>query len=130
MLSLMKKIQVVIIDKHTAVRRALAVRLGAYPNIKVVGTSGTLLDTAVLDEHPPDVAIVGLTGKNEDLLSVLDLVRRLTARGTAVLALASYIDDVAREMVLQAGASRYLLKDINTPQLLSEIEAVAAETKC
>jgi CheY-like chemotaxis protein len=41
------------------------------------------------------------------------------------LALTSYIDDLAREMVLQAGASDYRLKNINTPELLAEIEMLA-----
>ena len=41
--------------------------------------------------------------------------------------LTSYAEDDEREAALAAGASRYLLKHIDTARLLSEIEAVAAE---
>jgi len=59
--------------------------------------------------------------------NIINLVKHLTDRGTAVLALTSFIDDFSRELIMEAGASRYLLKNINTPQLIDEIHAVIAE---
>jgi DNA-binding NarL/FixJ family response regulator len=126
MLSLMEKIRLIIIDQHKGVRTALRVRLHSTPNIAVVGTvdAEEAWNLAQTDLRP-DVALLGLTGHNDELSFVVDLVKLLVAGGTAVLALTSYIDDLAREMILQAGASEYLLKNINTPELLTEIESLA-----
>jgi CheY-like chemotaxis protein len=100
--------------------------LRSTPNIAIVGTvdAKEAWELAQSDLRP-DVALLGLTRHNDELMFVVDLVKRLVARGTAVLALTSYIDDLAREMVLQAGASDYRLKNINTPELLAEIEMLA-----
>ncbi len=126
MLSLMEKIRLIIIDQHKGVRNALRVRLHSTPNIAVVGTvdAEEAWNLAQTDLRP-EVALLGLTGHNDELSFVVDLVKLLVAGGTAVLALTSYIDDLAREMILQAGASEYLLKNINTPELLTEIESLA-----
>ncbi|NKQ36067.1 MAG: response regulator transcription factor [Chloroflexi bacterium] len=125
---LMERIRVFILDNHLGVRQALAARLQSSPAIEVVGTSGTrrwLVSKRRM--MIPQVAILGLAGGNEPSEDCLMLVRRLTQQGTAVLALASYIDDRVREKILQDGARRCLLKNINTPQLIAEIEQVAAE---
>ncbi len=125
---LMERIRVFILDNHLGVRQALAARLQSSSAIEIVGTSGTRR-WLVSKGHMtmPQVAILGLAGGNEPSEDCLVLVRRLTQEGTAVLALASYIDDRVREEILQAGARRCLLKNINTPQLIAEIEQVAAE---
>ena len=122
----MEKIRLIIIDQHKGVRNALRVRLHSTPNIAVVGTvdAEEAWNLAQTDLRP-EVALLGLTGHNDELSFVVDLVKLLVAGGTAVLALTSYIDDLAREMILQAGASEYLLKNINTPELLTEIESLA-----
>ncbi len=125
---LMKRIRVFILDNHLGVRQALAARLQSSPAIEIVGTSGTR--HWVVSKRrmaKPQVVILGLAGGNETSDDCLRLVRRLTQQGTAVLVLASYIDDRVREKILQAGARRCLLKNINTPQLIAEIEQIAAE---
>ncbi|MEZ4593497.1 MAG: hypothetical protein R3D55_20485 [Chloroflexota bacterium] len=126
MLSLMEPIRLIIIDQHKGVRNALRVRLRSTPNIVVVGTVDA--DEArllVQEDLQPDVVLLGLSGQNDELREMVKLVEQLVDGGTAVLALSSYIDDVAREMVLQAGASAYRLKNINTPELIAEIELLA-----
>lgn len=126
MLGLMEPIRLIIIDRHSGVRDALRVRLRSTPNITVVGTvDAEEAQSVAATETAPDVALLGLTGQNDELRFVVKLVRQLVAQGTAVLALSSYIDDIAREMVLQAGASDYRLKNINTPELIAEIELLA-----
>ena len=126
MLGLMEKIRLVIIDQHKGVRNALRVRLHSTPNIAVVGAGDAAQAWSLAQtDLRPDVALLGLTGHNDELSFVVDLVKLLVAGGTAVLALTSYIDDLAREMILQAGASEYRLKNINTPELLAEIETLA-----
>jgi DNA-binding NarL/FixJ family response regulator len=128
MLELMEQIRLIIIDQHKGVRNALRVRLRSAPNLDIVGTVDVneakhLLQTGV----KPEVALLGLSGQNDNLSYMVELVKRLVTGGTAVLALSSYIDDMARELVLQAGASDYRLKNINTPELLAEIELLAED---
>lgn len=126
MLSLMEPIRLIIIDQHKGVRNALRVRLRSTPNIAVVGTVDAEEARLLAQEGlQPDVALLGLAGQNDELREMVRLVEQLVDGGTAVLALSSYIDDVAREMVLQAGASAYRLKNINTPELIAEIELLA-----
>lgn len=130
MLSLMKQIRLIIIDQHKGVRNALRVRLHSTPNIAIVGTvDADEAKKLAQTDLRPEVALLGLTGHNDELSYVLDLVRLLVAGGTSVLALTSYIDDLARELVLEAGASEYRLKNINTPELLVEIEQLATTNR-
>ncbi|MCP4419017.1 MAG: response regulator transcription factor [Chloroflexi bacterium] len=125
----MEQIRIIIIDQHKGVRDALRVRLHATPNVDIVAS----VDAAealklVFSCRQPKVAILGLTGQNDELSMMIELVKVLVAGGTAVLALSSYIDDMAQELILQAGATDYRLKNINTPELLTKIELLAAAT--
>ena len=124
----MEQIRLIIIDQHKGVRNALRVRLRSASNLAIVGSvDADEAKRLVQTDLPLDVALLGLSGRNDDLVYMVELVQELVARGTAVLALTSYIDDMARELVLQAGASNYRLKNINTPELLAEIELLAED---
>ena len=129
MLALMEKVLLLILDQHTAVRHALAVRLASASEIEIIGTGSTdpdANDPGLLQSA--DVALVGIMESSEfELGHIVNLVKQLTTSGTAVLALTSFIDDFTRELIMDAGASRYLLKNINTPQLIAEIHSVVAE---
>lgn len=126
MLGLMEPIHLIIIDQHAGVRTALQIRLGSAPNITIVGTLDADEARQWLQEgKQPDVALLGLTGQNDELRKMVQLVKQLVKKGTAVLALSSYIDVMARELVLAAGASDYRLKNINTPELIAEIKLLA-----
>lgn len=130
MLNLMDQIRLIIIDQHQGVREALRTRLRSAANIDTVGTVDAA-EAAKLahSDLQPDVALLGLSGQTDELGYMVELVKLLVAGGTAVLALSSYVDVIAREMVLQAGASDYRLKAINTPELLAEIELLAEERR-
>ena len=82
----MEPIRLIIIDQHKGVRNALRVRLRAAPNIMIVGTFD--VDEArelVATDLRPDVALLGLTGQNDELGSMVELVKLLVDGGTAVL---------------------------------------------
>ena len=122
----MEPIRLIIIDQHKGVRNALRVRLRAIPSISIAGTFDAKEAKQIIGtDLQPDVALLGLTGQNDELGYMVRLVEMLVENGTAVLALSSYIDDIARELVLEAGASDYRLKNINTPELIAEIELLA-----
>ena len=125
----MKHIRVLIVDEHLAVRRALAARLNTFGHIDVVATAGDFQHGQKLahDLHP-DVILLELKGASElQSVPVGDMIGALIGRNVGVIVLTSYADADEREAALQAGARRYLLKQIDTSRLLDEIESVAAE---
>lgn len=124
----MDKVRLLIIDEHKAVRQALATRLKSTPSIDVVATAHDIDAPGLTLEAYSDVTLLGLKSSSDMNLDVtIGIVERLTEAGTAVIILTPYADAIERELVLHAGAYRYLLKDINSPQLISEIIEVAHE---
>ena len=81
----------------------------------------------VLLTREPDVVILGLTnGTDEELKQTARRVHEIAESAVVVIVLAPYADTVERDLLMQAGAKRYLLKHINSPKLIHEIEAVTA----
>jgi DNA-binding NarL/FixJ family response regulator len=121
------KIKVVIIDKHEAVRRALRIRLSVTEHLEVVGTFADPRSAEqLLRSARPDVIVMGLhSATDEELFLTAMAVREMTDGPAVVIVLAPYADVMERELLLGAGAKRYLLKHINSNYLIHEIEAVA-----
>lgn len=120
----MDTLTLLIIEPHTAVRRALATRLRSAKLIQEVSAVATIAEA--LDQitvQKPDVILLGVRHPlTDELKPLVDQVEQLVNRGCSVVALASYADEIERETLLQAGASQYLLKTIDTPQLIQAIE--------
>jgi DNA-binding NarL/FixJ family response regulator len=127
----MDEIRLLILEEHAAVRDALQVRLEASPNLEIVAACQNK-DFWQL-EHPNDkvdVVLLGInSGRQRPLTPIIRDVKAFNLSGTAVVVLASLADDLEKEMILQAGAQRYLLKDINSQQLIAEIEAIGESKK-
>lgn len=122
-------VRVLIVDDHDDVRRALVARLSASPLVQVVGNTaapnGELLTGMAA---PPDVVLVET--KRADGRG-LEIVRRVVSSplGAQVIVLTSYHSEWERLTAFCAGAARYLLKDIGSPQLIDEIRAVASASR-
>lgn len=125
----MNEIRLIIIEEHLAVRDALKVRLEASANLEVAAAHRSTADWKACQqerENKADVVLLGLTsGRQRPLTTIIHDIKEFNGSGMAVVVLASLADDVEKELVLQAGARRYLLKDINSNQLIAEIEALA-----
>ncbi len=122
------RIKILIIDRHEAVRRALRIRLSAPAQLEVVGVAvdpDEALDQ--IGSSRPDVIIFGLqNGSDEDLFQTTIAIRDMVKETPIVIVLAPYVDTVERELILHAGAKRYLLKHINSMNLIHEIELAAS----
>lgn len=121
------KISILIIEQHEAVRHALRVRLGVSAHLDVIEAVPNP-ETAqhLIQAHRPNVILLGLQkGTDEDLFRLSVAVRQMVQNMSDVIVLAPYADEVEREVLLRAGAKRYLLKQINSPKLIREIETVA-----
>jgi DNA-binding NarL/FixJ family response regulator len=123
-----KPITIMIIDGHEAVRRALGMRLNAPAHLEVVGVADDpLLAIELLPVEKPDVIVLGMHhSSDEERAKAVDAVREMSRSSCSVLVLAPYVDAVERELLLDAGAKRYLLKQIDSNQLIREIEMLAA----
>jgi len=125
----MKRIRVLIVDEHIAVRRALATRLSAYPHIEVIGTARSFREglERARSLHP-DIILLELKGASDPQPDPVGrMCDALSEHPAGIIVLTSYADDDEREAALRAGARRYLLKHIDSTHLLNEIEAVASE---
>lgn len=125
----MKGIRLVIIEEHTAVRDALHIRLASSPHLEVVAAYQCTSEWAAQARRASleaDVVVLGLkSGRKRPLTAIIRDIKEFNNSGLAVVVLASFADDVEKELILQAGARRYLLKNINSNQLIAEIEALA-----
>ena len=115
--------RLLIIDDHDAVREALEAQLRAAARVDIVGCTGCW--QAGLQEAlrlQPDVVL--LETKRTDGQG-LEALRSLTQQcpHTSVVVLTSYPDTEEQQEAHSLGVARYILKDINTPQLVREIQA-------
>ena len=113
--------RIYIIDERESVRRALGDRLAQTASVTVVGDAGDA-SRALQALHEGGVDVVLVEIKRGDGLG-LELVRQLSASSKAprVIVLTSYPTDWEEAAAKRAGASAYLLKDLNTEELLQQI---------
>lgn len=123
----MVKARVFIVDEHEPVRLALADRLTKAAQIRVLGHSGNA-DEAIAEIHRTQPEIVLLEVKRSDGLG-LELLRQVAEMPNPpkVLVLTSYPTEWEAEAATRAGAHSYLLKDIDTEELIRTIAEFAAQ---
>jgi NarL family two-component system response regulator LiaR len=120
------KIRVLIADDHAVVRQGLSVFLGTQDDIEVVGEAADgqqAVERAC--ELSPDVLLLDLVMPKLDGIGVIRQLRDL-APGTKVIVLTSFADDEKVFSAVQAGASGYLLKDVQPRELSEAIRRVSA----
>jgi DNA-binding NarL/FixJ family response regulator len=125
----MNPTRLLIIDEHEDVREALRARLDATPDIEVIGCTGCwergLQRTRELQ---PEVVLLETKRTDGQGLEALQCLHHQCAISD-VIVLTSYADSEERAAARSAGAVRYLLKDIDTALLLSEIRSVARHNR-
>jgi NarL family two-component system response regulator LiaR len=119
----MAPMRLLIIDDHDTVREALEAQLRAAAKIDIVGCTGcwqTGLQEAV--RLKPDIVL--LETKRADGQG-LEALRCLAEQcpDTNVIVLTSYSDVEEQTQARRMGAVRYVLKEIDTPQLVRELQA-------
>jgi two-component system, NarL family, response regulator DevR len=117
-------IRVYLLDDHVVVRSGLRAILEMEDDIEVIGGAGTVAEAvpAIL-ALAPDIAI--LDGRLPDGHG-LEACRQIRSRDPRikVLILTSYDDDDAMVSAILAGASGYILKQLDESALVSAIRAV------
>jgi two-component system response regulator DevR len=119
-------IRVFLLDDHEIVRRGLREILARAGDIVVVGESGSAVEAARrIPALRPDVAV--LDGRLPDG-SGIDVCRQVRSVDPSIkgLVLTSYDDDDALFAAIMAGASGYLLKQVQGTDLVAVVRRVAA----
>lgn len=117
-------LKVLLVDDHEVVRLGIKSLLSHYPQFEVVAEAGTA-DEAVRQaaEYKPDVIVmdIRLPGK-----SGIDATREIVAAqpDTKVVMLTTFADDELLFDAISAGASGYVLKQIDSQELITALERI------
>ena len=117
-------IRVLIADDHAVVRQGLRTFLDLQADIDVLGEAADGEEAvAVAAEHAPDVILLDLVMPRLDGIGALRRLRE-TAPAARVIVLTSFGEDERLFTALRAGASGYLLKDVEPAELVRSIRTV------
>lgn len=118
--------RVFLVDDHEIVRRGVADLLEREPDLDVVGEAGDAAHAlARIEATLPDVAVLDVRLPDGDGIA---LCREIRSRHPQIrcLILTAYDDDEAAMSAVLAGASGYVLKNINGSNLVDDVRAAAA----
>jgi two-component system, NarL family, response regulator LiaR len=114
-------IRVLIADDHAVVRQGLRTFLDLQADIDVVGEAADGEEAvAAAAEHAPDVILLDLVMPRLDGIGALRRLRD-AAPAARVIVLTSFGEDERLFTALRAGASGYLLKDVEPAELVRSI---------
>lgn len=120
--------RIVLVDDHAIVRHGLRSILQRESDLEVVGEASTAAEAAaVVERTDPSVVLLDLKLSTAADTEGLDLCARLTRRhpDLAVLVLTTFLDDSLVVQAIHHGARGYVVKDVDTTELLRSIRAVA-----
>ncbi|GHF04163.1 DNA-binding response regulator [Streptomyces spiralis] len=121
-------LRIVLVDDHAIVRHGLRSILERESDLEVVGEASTAAEAAaVVERTRPSIVLLDLKLSTAADTEGLDLCARLTQRhpDLAVLVLTTFLDDSLVVEAIQHGARGYVVKDVDTTELLRSIRAVA-----
>ena len=121
-----EKISIMVVDDHNIVRHGLAALVGTMPSLAVVAQAADGRQAVELfRQHQPDITLMDLR------LPVMNGVEAITAiraefPAARIIVLTTFDGDEDIYRALQAGARGYLLKGMDTEDLMEAIRAVHA----
>lgn len=121
-----RPLRVILVDDHEVVRAGLRALLEAQDGIEVVGEVGTAADAVrQVGFNAPDVVVMDVRLPDG---SGVEATRKIRDRwpDVAVLVLSSFADEEALMSSIEAGASGYLLKRVDTDAIVDAVRAVGA----
>lgn len=115
-------IRILLVDDHPLVREGIRAMLAAYPDIDVVGQAASGPDgVAAAARLRPDLVLMDLRMPGGD---GVEATREIVAsQASRVVVLTTYETDQDILPAIEAGASGYLLKDIDPDNLARAIRA-------
>ncbi len=118
-----KRIRVVVVDDHEMVRRGLASFITSIDDLELAGEASNGLEAIqICQQVNPDVVLMDLVMAVMDGVTAIRKLRQLQPR-LPIIALTSAADAATVTAAMQAGATSYLLKNVDTDQLALAIHA-------
>jgi two-component system response regulator DevR len=118
-------IRVYLLDDHVVVRRGLRAVLEVEDDLEIVGESGTVAEAVPqILELVPDVAVLDRRLPDGTGIEVCRQVRSADPRIRALILAGDDDDGDAQVDAALAGAGGYVLKHVDTPELVDGIRAV------
>ena len=123
-----KPIRLFLVDDHPLVRDGLRARLGAMPNLEIVGEAGSGAEAlALLATLRPDLMLVDVGMKDMNGIDLAALVLQQQQHPAPHIVMLSMYDNPEYvQKALQVGARGYVLKDAPAAEIVAAIEAVSA----
>ena len=121
----MVKQRILLVDDHEVVRLGLKSLLERHPQFEIVGEAASAREALEqVENNHPDVVVMDIRLPGT---SGIEACEEITSRfpETRVLMLTSYAEDEMLFSAIRAGASGYVLKQIDSEELVRALEAVA-----
>ncbi len=122
-------VTIVLIDDHAILRQGLRSLLERERELQVVGEASSPGEAlAVVEQTRPAIVLLDMKLSPASDYDGLSLCAKLTQRypGLAVLVLSTFADDALVISAIQHGACGYVVKDVDTAELVRAIRRVAS----
>jgi len=120
------RITILIADDHALMRDGIRRILERESDFEVVAEAGDgEVAITLIESLKPDIAIIDIAMPKVDGIEVTKYVKA-SCPGTAVLILTAYDDDEFVFGLVEAGAAGYLLKSVQSQELVQAIRAIRA----
>jgi DNA-binding NarL/FixJ family response regulator len=119
------KKRIIIVDDHEIVRLGLKSLLDQYPQYEVVSEAKNAKEAlAQVETHKPDIVLMDIRLSGKSGIDACEEIKQ-NYPDIKVIMLTSYAEDEMLFSAIKAGASGYVLKQIDSSGLAKSIEAVA-----
>jgi DNA-binding NarL/FixJ family response regulator len=121
-------VSIVLVDDHAIVRQGIRSILERHPQMCVVGEAATSQEAMkVVAYARPRIVLLDLKLSPSSDTEGLELCQKLTSTypDTAVLVLTTFMDDQLVVRAIRSGARGYVVKDVDTRELVRAIQAIS-----
>ncbi|UTT47657.1 MULTISPECIES: response regulator transcription factor [Rhodococcus] len=121
-------VRIALVDDHAILRQGLRSILDREPDLEVVGEASTDAEAlALVDRMRPDIVLLDLKLSAGSDFEGLGLCGRLSSAhpGIGLLVLTTFLDEQLVVRAVHAGARGYVVKDVDTTELVRAIRAVS-----
>ena len=119
------KSRIIIVDDHEVVRIGMRSLLEQYPQYEVVAEAATGKEAiSQVESLRPDIVLMDIRLPGKSGIDACEEIKKI-APDTKVIMLTSYAEDEMLFSAIKAGASGYVLKQIDSEGLIKSLEAVA-----
>ncbi len=120
----MSKMRIVLVDDHEVVRLGLKVLLEQSDHFEVVGEANNAKEAVeIAGKFRPDIVLMDIRLPGASGIEACEEITQLYPEVRVVM-LTSYAEDEMLFSAIRAGASGYLLKQINSEDLIRSLESV------